>query len=103
VVIAHRVRSLYKYEGLRVVDLAFIENLVLYAHPSKSGGPWWYGSISGSGSKVFFPSSYVQILDDSKRLIIVVSLAKNIPDVCLYSQGSSDVPLCSRQSGRNIV
>ncbi len=68
-VTVHRVRSLYKYEGSRAVDLAFTENLVLLAHPSKSGGPWWYGSISGSGAKGFFPSSYVQILDDSKHLI----------------------------------
>lgn len=68
-VIVHHVRSLYKYESSRPVDLAFAENLVLLAHPSKSGGPWWYGSVSGSGVKGFFPSSYVQILDDSKRLI----------------------------------
>lgn len=67
-VTAHRVRSLYKYDGSRVEDLAFAENLVLLAHPSKSGGPWWYGTISGSGAKGFFPSSYVQILDDSKCL-----------------------------------
>lgn len=94
-VVAHRVRSLYKYEASRVVDLAFAENVVLLAHPSKSGGPWWYGSISGSGAKGFFPSSYVQVMDDSKRLIVVVSLAKIVPDVCVYSQGSSYVPVCS--------
>ena len=67
-VTVHRVRSLYKYEGSRVEDLEFAENLVLHVHPSKSGGPWWYGTISSSGAKGFFPSSYVQILDDSKRL-----------------------------------
>lgn len=77
VVIAYRVRSLYMYEGSRVVDLAFAENLILHAQPSKSGGPWWYGSISGSGTKGFFPSSYVQVLDDSKCLIYIVVFGEN--------------------------
>jgi hypothetical protein len=101
VVIVHRVRSLYKYEGSRVEGLAFAENLVIVAHPSKSGGPWWYGSISGSGAKGFFPGSYVQILDD-RRLLHVVS-AKFDSDACLYSQGSGDVSLCSWKSGRTFV
>jgi len=73
----HRVRTLYKYEGSRLEDLAFAENLVLLTHPSKSGGAWWYGTISSSGAKGFFPSSYVQILDDIKAAAMYPYAAGN--------------------------
>jgi hypothetical protein len=45
---------------------AFSENNVIIAHPSKSGGPWWYGLAVSSGKKGFFPNNYVQIMEESE-------------------------------------
>jgi hypothetical protein len=59
----HRARSLYNYDGQRSEDLSFVENLAIIAHPSKSGGDWWYGTLVQNGKKGFFPSSYVQIME----------------------------------------
>ncbi|KAH9019377.1 hypothetical protein EDB84DRAFT_1517396 [Lactarius hengduanensis] len=56
----YRVRSLYSYDGQRAEDLSFGENLVIIAHPSKSGGDWWYGTVASSGKAGLFPKTYVQ-------------------------------------------
>ena len=40
-------------------DIAFAENLILTANPSKSGGDWWYGTLVRDGKKGFFPKTYV--------------------------------------------
>ena len=40
--------------------LAFGENLVLTAHPSKTGSDWWYGTIVQGGKSGFFPKTYVE-------------------------------------------
>ncbi|KAG9114454.1 hypothetical protein FRC07_007636, partial [Ceratobasidium sp. 392] len=61
--ISKLVRSLYPYEGQRAEDLSFGENLMINAHPSKSGGDWWYGSLSKTGKKGFFPRSYVDVIE----------------------------------------
>ncbi|KIK78082.1 hypothetical protein PAXRUDRAFT_17082 [Paxillus rubicundulus Ve08.2h10] len=55
-----RVRSLYQYEGQREEDLSFTENTIITAHPSKSGGDWWYGTMVRDGASGFFPQTYVQ-------------------------------------------
>ncbi|KIJ10660.1 hypothetical protein PAXINDRAFT_172093 [Paxillus involutus ATCC 200175] len=55
-----RVRSLYQYEGQREEDLSFAENTIITAHPSKSGGDWWYGTMVKNGKSGFFPQTYVQ-------------------------------------------
>lgn len=39
---------------------AFGENIVLTAHPSKTGGDWWYGTIVQSGKSGFFPKTYAE-------------------------------------------
>jgi hypothetical protein len=76
----HRVRTLYAYEGDKPGDLckccvylskkltvnlyiAFGENLILKAHPSKSGTDWWYGTLIRDGKSGFFPRTYVQIVE----------------------------------------
>ncbi|TFY81602.1 hypothetical protein EWM64_g2415 [Hericium alpestre] len=64
--IEHRVRSLYAYEGQRAEELSFGENLVLTAHPSKSGSDWWYGTLVRDGKSGFFPKTYVQNLEAVK-------------------------------------
>ncbi|KAG1749461.1 hypothetical protein EDB19DRAFT_1680127 [Suillus lakei] len=61
-----RVRSLYPYEGQRPDDLSFVENLIIIAHPSKSGGDWWYGTIVKDGKSGFFPKTYVQTVEPVK-------------------------------------
>jgi hypothetical protein len=45
---------------------AFGENLVVNAHPSKTGGDWWYGTIANSGKAGFFPKTYVQVFEAGK-------------------------------------
>ncbi|QRW00930.1 actin cytoskeleton-regulatory complex protein pan1 [Ceratobasidium sp. AG-Ba] len=57
------VRSLYPYDGQRAEDLSFAENMMIDAYPSKSGGDWWYGTISKTGKKGFFPRSYVDVVE----------------------------------------
>ena len=45
--------------------LAFAENLVIKAHPSKSNGDWWYGTLVRDGKSGFFPRTYVQVMESS--------------------------------------
>jgi hypothetical protein len=47
--------------------VAFGENLVIVAHPSKSGGDWWYGTVVSTGKAGFFPKTYVQDLEAGRR------------------------------------
>ncbi|KAI0668336.1 hypothetical protein C8Q78DRAFT_1173775 [Trametes maxima] len=56
----HRVRSLFSYQARRPEELSFGENLILTAHPSKSGSDWWYGTIVRDGKSGFFPKTYVE-------------------------------------------
>ncbi|KAH9890504.1 hypothetical protein C8Q73DRAFT_651881 [Cubamyces lactineus] len=56
----YRVRSLYAYQAQRPEELSFGENLILTAHPSKSGSDWWYGTIVRDGKSGFFPKTYVE-------------------------------------------
>ena len=63
--LAIRVRTLFPYDGQRDVDLSFIENVVIEAHPAKDAqSPWWYGTLVKEGKKGWFPHTYV---DELKR------------------------------------
>lgn len=42
---------------------AFGENLILTAHPSKSGADWWHGTLARDGKSGFFPKTYVERLE----------------------------------------
>ena len=44
-------------------DVAFAENLIIKAHPSKSGGDWWYGTLLRDGKTGFFPKTYVDKIE----------------------------------------
>lgn len=58
-------RTLFPYDGQRDVDLSFIENVVIEAHPAKDPqSPWWYGTLVKEGKKGWFPHTYV---DELKR------------------------------------
>ncbi|KAG0143956.1 hypothetical protein CROQUDRAFT_48072 [Cronartium quercuum f. sp. fusiforme G11] len=57
-----RVRTLYAYEAQRPEDLTLEENLVVSAHPSKTDGDWWYGTIERTGKSGTFPRTYVEEL-----------------------------------------
>ncbi|KAH7317531.1 hypothetical protein B0J17DRAFT_724373 [Rhizoctonia solani] len=61
--VSHVVRSLYAYEGQRAEDLSFPENIIIDAHPSKTGTDWWYGTTRKTRTKGFFPRSYVDVVE----------------------------------------
>ncbi|OBZ75962.1 Actin cytoskeleton-regulatory complex protein pan1 [Grifola frondosa] len=64
--VEYRVRSLYQYQAQRPEELAFAENMMITAHPSKSGGDWWYGTIVRNAKSGFFPKTYVQEVEQTK-------------------------------------
>lgn len=51
--------------------VAFDRNHVVLAHPSKSGGDWWYGTLLQEGKSGFFPSTYVQKYETCRILFSV--------------------------------
>ncbi|OAX41282.1 hypothetical protein K503DRAFT_712926 [Rhizopogon vinicolor AM-OR11-026] len=81
-----RVRSLYPYEGQRPDDLSFVENLVIAAHPSKSAGDWWYGTVVKNGKSGFFPQTYVQTVEPVKANAIY-SYAGGNADELPFAEG----------------
>ena len=58
----------YRPMHLTWILTAFTENIIITAHPSKSGGAWWYGTTAKEGKSGFFPSTYVQELENGKSL-----------------------------------
>lgn len=50
------------YHHLFILDLAFTENVILIANPSKSGGDWWFGRNVVSGKSGLFPKTYIEIV-----------------------------------------
>ncbi|TDL18518.1 hypothetical protein BD410DRAFT_497704 [Rickenella mellea] len=84
--IEHRVRSLYPYDGQRPEDLSFAADLIITAHPSKSGGDWWYGTLVKDGKSGFFPSTYVQVLEHVLAKA-VYSYAGGSPEELPFAEG----------------
>lgn len=63
-------RSLYAYEGQRVEDLSFGENLVIAANPPKDpDSPWWYGKIESTGKAGWVPKSYIEKINGASSLV----------------------------------
>ncbi|PFH53549.1 hypothetical protein AMATHDRAFT_73354 [Amanita thiersii Skay4041] len=60
--IEHRVRSLYPFEGDGPDDLSFGDNLIIVAHPSRSGGDWWHGTLVSTGKSGLFPKTFVEVV-----------------------------------------
>ncbi|KIO00856.1 hypothetical protein M404DRAFT_29251 [Pisolithus tinctorius Marx 270] len=81
-----RVRSLYAYEAQRSEDLSFGENIVIEAHPSKSGGDWWYGTTANDGRSGFFPQTYVQVLEPVQATALY-SYEGSGPDELSFNEG----------------
>ena len=50
--------------------VAFPENVVLVAHPSKSGGDWWHGTSVRDNKSGFFPQTYVERVQTGVNLLI---------------------------------
>jgi hypothetical protein len=44
---------------------AFGEHLIITANPSKTGGDWWYGTISNTRKSGLFPKTYVEVVQQS--------------------------------------
>lgn len=51
--------------------VAFPENVVLTAHPSKSGGDWWYGASVRDKKSGFFPQTYVERVQTGTDLLML--------------------------------
>ncbi|KAL6308638.1 hypothetical protein BKA93DRAFT_822360 [Sparassis latifolia] len=83
--IEYRVRSLYPYEGQRQEDLSFRENVVLGAHPSKSGGDWWYGTLVRDSKSGFFPKTYVEKIEATKAKALY-AYAGSSPDEMSFAE-----------------
>lgn len=49
------------------MDVAFGENLILLANPSKTGNDWWYGTVLQDGKSGFFPKTYVEEVEIGTR------------------------------------
>lgn len=84
--VEHRVRTLFPYEGQRPEDLSFPENVVLTAHPSKSGGDWWYGASARDNKSGFFPRTYVEVVQ-AVRAIALYPYTGNNPDELPFAEG----------------
>ncbi|KAJ3879158.1 hypothetical protein F5051DRAFT_403673 [Lentinula edodes] len=80
------VRSLYPFEGDGPDDLSFGENLTLTAHPSKTGGDWWYGILDCTGKSGLFPKTYVQEVTKVKAKALYTYTGEN-PDELSMAEG----------------
>ncbi|KAJ3827567.1 hypothetical protein F5880DRAFT_1609212 [Lentinula raphanica] len=80
------VRSLYPFEGDGPDDLSFGENLMLTAHPSKTGGDWWYGTLDCTGKSGLFPKTYVQEVTKVKAKALYTYSGEN-PDELSMAEG----------------
>ncbi|KIK20542.1 hypothetical protein PISMIDRAFT_682232 [Pisolithus microcarpus 441] len=81
-----RVRPLYPHEAQRSKDLSFGENVVIEAHPSKSGGDWWYGTTVNDGRSGFFPQTYVQVVEPVQATALY-SYEGSSPDELSFTEG----------------
>ena len=45
--------------------------MVLTAHPSKSGGDWWYGTPVRDNKSGFFPQAYVERVETGANLAML--------------------------------
>src|ERR1700722_2855772 len=56
--------TLFNESGINLLTcfVAFGEDAVVVAHPSKSGSDWWYGTLVGDERSGFFPKTYVQTI-----------------------------------------
>ncbi|KIK11197.1 hypothetical protein PISMIDRAFT_19734, partial [Pisolithus microcarpus 441] len=81
-----RVRSLYPYEAQRTEDLSFGENVVIEAHPSKSGGDWWYGTTVNDGRSGLFPQTYVQVVEPVQATALYTYDGSS-PDELSFTEG----------------
>lgn len=85
--------------------IAFPENVILTAHPSKSGGDWWYGISVREKKSGFFPQTYVERVQTgtnafvfNPRRLVTFPIAKaaalypytgNNPDELPFAEGDT--------------
>jgi actin cytoskeleton-regulatory complex protein PAN1 len=109
----HRVRTLYPYESTRPEELcvfdiilsipavlisvpAFKEDVIILAHPSKSGSDWWYGRSMADQSAGFFPKTYAQALENG-AINPHQTWRNSLADSCLRSQSCCAIPVHSNK------
>lgn len=56
----------FSLDRIMMAFLAFTENVVIIANPSKSGGDWWYGKNVSTGKSGLFPQTYIEIIQPCK-------------------------------------
>ncbi|KAF8319431.1 Dbl homology domain-containing protein [Clavulina sp. PMI_390] len=85
----HKVRTMYAYTGQRAEDLSFGENLIISAHPSKSGSDWWYGTLVSNGSTGFIPKAYVEVIEHAAKATALYAYAGGGPEELPFEEGES--------------
>ncbi|KAG8833257.1 hypothetical protein FRC17_011032 [Serendipita sp. 399] len=78
---SQKMRTLYPYQAQREEELSFNNNIVIVAHPSKSGGPWWYGVSPSTGEKGFLPRSYLQAMEEVLAIALYDFQASNADEM----------------------
>ena len=56
---------------------------MIVAHPSKSGGDWWYGTLVRDGKSGFFPNTYVVKTESCMTLSTRVTSGSLLTNVTL--------------------
>ncbi|KAF8638846.1 hypothetical protein AX17_001904 [Amanita inopinata Kibby_2008] len=84
--IEYRVRTLYSFEGDGPEDLSFGENVVLTAHPSKSGSDWWQGTLLNTQKSGLFPKTFVEVFQPVSAKALF-SYQGNNPDELSFTEG----------------
>ncbi|KAG8217055.1 hypothetical protein J3R82DRAFT_5048 [Butyriboletus roseoflavus] len=90
-----RVRSLYPYEGQRTEDLDFDTNTIIVAHPSRSGGDWWYGTTAKDGKAGFFPRTYVQEVEQVHATALYTYESTNADELAFNEGDTLTIVDCS--------
>lgn len=75
--------------------VAFGENLILKANPSKTGGDWWYGTLVRDGKAGLFPKTYVAEFTSCMFIVLIRCIGANKAAVKAkaiydYTGGSED-------------
>ncbi|KAI6037256.1 hypothetical protein BKA83DRAFT_4174165 [Pisolithus microcarpus] len=70
-----------------ILIVGFGENVVIEAHPSKSGGDWWYGTTVNDGRSGFFPQTYVRL--EPVKATALYSYEGSSPDELSFTEGDA--------------
>jgi actin cytoskeleton-regulatory complex protein PAN1 len=84
------------YRAPLIYFVAFGEDAIINAHPSKSGSDWWYGSLASGGKPGFFPATYVQVIQPGNFIFpsmyweFLISACPSVKAKAIYDYTSTD-------------